>query len=93
MDGIAASHETTLEAVALSWLRQNPLVTSIITGVKNIAQLNANLAAVDITLTDGEIASLNEIGAIATEYPGWMLAQGSAGREALLTSGAMLKGH
>ena len=69
------------------------MVTSIITGVKSIEQLNANLAAVDVTLTGQEIASLSEIGAIAAEYPGWMLAQGSASRQALLTSGAMLKGY
>jgi aryl-alcohol dehydrogenase-like predicted oxidoreductase len=93
MDGIAAAHATTLEAVALAWLRQNPIVTSIITGVKNVDQLNANLAAVDVTLTDAEIASLNDVGALAPEYPGWMLAQGSAGRAALMTTGAMPEAH
>lgn len=93
MDGIAAAHEATLEAVALAWPRQNPLVTSIITGVKNVDQLNANLAAVDITLTTAEINALNDVGAITPEYPGWMLAQGSAGREALMATGAMPQGH
>lgn len=93
MDGIAAGHATTLEAVALAWLRQNPVVTSIITGVKNVEQLNANLTAVDITLTDTEIASLNEVGAIAPEYPGWMLAQGSAARGALMNTGVLAESH
>ncbi|MGI2036296.1 aldo/keto reductase [Rhizobium panacihumi] len=93
MDGIAAAHATTLEAVALAWLRQNPVVTSIITGVKNVEQLNANLTAVNITLTDTEIASLNDVGAIAPEYPGWMLAQGSAARGTLMTTGILAESH
>ena len=89
MDGIAASHETALEAVALAWLRQKPVVASIITGVKSLEQLNANLAAVALTLTDREIAALNDVGTIALEYPGWMLAQGSAARASLMATGVM----
>jgi aryl-alcohol dehydrogenase-like predicted oxidoreductase len=93
MDGIAGEHGTTLEAVALAWLRQNPSVTSIITGVKSVEQLNANLAAVDVALTDPEIAALNDVGAIAPEYPGWMLAQGSAARASIMNTGVLPIAH
>ncbi|MEA3536996.1 aldo/keto reductase [Rhizobium sp. CC-YZS058] len=93
MDGIAAAHGVSHEAVAIAWLRQKPVVTSIITGVKNVDQLNANLAAVDLTLTEQEIDALNKVGASSPEYPGWMLAQGSAARMALLSSGLLPEAH
>nr|WP_276307533.1 aldo/keto reductase [Thalassospira lohafexi] len=93
MDGIAASHETTLEAVALAWLRQKPVVGCIITGVTSLEQLNANLATVALTLTDREVAALNDVGTIAPEYPGWMLAQGSAARASLMATGVMSEAY
>jgi aryl-alcohol dehydrogenase-like predicted oxidoreductase len=92
MDPIAAAHGTTLEAIALAWLRQQPLVTSIITGVKSVDQLDANLKAVDVKLSADQLQTLGAIGAPALEYPGWMLAQGSAGRAALLTTGVLPEG-
>ncbi|TCM07443.1 aldo/keto reductase [Sphingomonas sp. PP-CC-3G-468] len=88
LDPIAAAHGTTLEAVAIAWLRQQKAVTSIIMGVKSVEQLEANLKAVDVTLTDEEMKTLNEIGAPAMEYPGWMLAQ-SAPRAELLATGRL----
>lgn len=80
MDPIAAAHGTSLEAVALAWLRTHPSVTSIITGVRSVAQLDANLSAVSIDLTADEIETLSCMAGPSPEYPGWMLAQGSAAR-------------
>jgi len=93
MDGIAARHDATHEAIAIAWLRQQPAVTSIITGVKSAEQLSANLKASDVTLSDEEMKALGDAATLAMEYPGWMLAQGSAGRAALLATGAMPTGH
>lgn len=93
MDPIAASHDTTLEAVALAWLRRQPTIASIITGVKSVEQLEANLKAVEIELSNAELETLSGIGRPNLEYPGWMLAQGSAARAALLATGAQRKGE
>lgn len=54
MDPIAAAHGTTLEAVAIAWLRQQKVVTSPIVGVKSVEQLEANLKSVDVTLNDDD---------------------------------------
>jgi aryl-alcohol dehydrogenase-like predicted oxidoreductase len=93
MDGIAARRDTTHEAIALAWLRQQPAVTSIITGVKSAEQLTANLKAVAVTLSDEEMKALGDAAPLSMEYPGWMLAQGSAGRAALLATGTMPTDH
>ncbi len=45
-------------------------------------QLTDNLAAVELTLSDDELAALDEASALPGEYPGWMLdRQGEARRE------------
>jgi aryl-alcohol dehydrogenase-like predicted oxidoreductase len=93
MDPIAAAHDTSLEAVALAWLRSQPSVTSIITGVKSVEQLDANLKAVAIVLTDLEIETLSGIAGPNPEYPGWMLANGSAARATLLATGTLPEGE
>lgn len=87
MDGIAEAHGTTYEAIALAWLRQQPGVASIIVGVKGVDQLQANLAGLDVILSSSELTALGEAGALAQEYPGWMLAQSGAARAGLLRTG------
>jgi aryl-alcohol dehydrogenase-like predicted oxidoreductase len=64
--------------VALAWLLAKPHVMSIIIGAKTAAQLDDNLAAVDLVLTADELARLDEVSQLPQEYPGWMFArQGS----------------
>lgn len=65
--------------IALAWLLAKPHVMSVIIGAKNLFQLDDNLAAVEVTLSDGEMAHLDRLSALPPEYPGWMLdRQGSA---------------
>jgi len=59
--------------VALAWVLSRPFVTSVITGVKTLDQLNDNLAAAELVLTAGDIARLDELSALRPEYPGWMV--------------------
>jgi aryl-alcohol dehydrogenase-like predicted oxidoreductase len=49
------------------------VVTSVIIGVKNEAQLRDDLAAPEVELSAAELARLNEVSALPPEYPGWML--------------------
>jgi aryl-alcohol dehydrogenase-like predicted oxidoreductase len=66
--------------VALAWVLSKPFVTSVITGVKTLEQLNDNLAASELTLAPGDIERLDELSALAPEYPGWMIPRQNSGR-------------
>jgi aryl-alcohol dehydrogenase-like predicted oxidoreductase len=59
--------------VAIAWLLAKPVVTSVIIGAKRLDQLQDNLAAVELTLTQDELRQLDEVSALAPEYPGWVL--------------------
>jgi aryl-alcohol dehydrogenase-like predicted oxidoreductase len=60
--------------VALAWLLAKPAVMSVIIGAKTVEQLEDNLAAAELTLTAEELTALDDISAIAPEYPAWMFA-------------------
>ncbi len=67
--------------IALAWLLAKPHVMSVIIGAKSISQLDDNLAAVEVTLSDGEIAYLDTVSALPPEYPGWMLDRQGGARQ------------
>ncbi len=70
---IAAAHQTSVATVSLAWLLAKPFVTSVIIGAKRIDQLEQNLAAVELQLTQDEMKQLDEVSALPPEYPGWMV--------------------
>jgi aryl-alcohol dehydrogenase-like predicted oxidoreductase len=59
LDKIAAVHETTVAQVALSYLLHKPGVSSLIIGVRTAEQLEENLKATDLELTQEEITQLD----------------------------------
>ena len=73
MRPIAQAHQASVARVALAWLLHQPVVTSVIIGVKSIAQLDDNIAAVALRLSADELAALDKVSALPREYPGWML--------------------
>jgi aryl-alcohol dehydrogenase-like predicted oxidoreductase len=73
MAPIANAHGCTPARVALAWLLAKPVVTSVIIGAKRLDQLQDNLAAIELTLTQDEVGQLDEVSALAPEYPGWVL--------------------
>ena len=75
MREVAAARGTTVPRIALAWLLHRPFVTSVIIGVKSREQLEDNLGAIDIALSDEERARLAQASALPPEYPGWMFAQ------------------
>jgi aryl-alcohol dehydrogenase-like predicted oxidoreductase len=75
MREVAAAHEVSVARVALAWLLGKPWVSTIIIGAKTGEQLDDNIAATTLTLTDSEIAALDVVSALPPEYPGWMLAR------------------
>ncbi|BDZ48601.1 aldo/keto reductase [Frondihabitans sucicola] len=66
---IADGHRTTVAAVSLAWVRQQSEVTSTLIGARTVAQLEANLASADVTLTPEEIATLAFLSEPDLEYP------------------------
>src|SRR5580658_868450 len=69
---IAKAHECSPARVSLAWLLAKPVVTSVIIGAKRHDQLQDNLAAIELTLTQDELKRLDEVSALPPEYPGWM---------------------
>lgn len=76
----AQAHHCSPARIALAWLLTRPVVTSIVLGAKRLDQLQDNIAAMDIRLTDDEIKKLDEVSGLPPEYPGWMLNVMSTGR-------------
>ncbi|MCX2483245.1 aldo/keto reductase [Pedobacter sp. MR2016-24] len=87
---IATGHNTNMPAIALAWLLQKRSVTSVILGVKHKAQLEDNLKAANVTLSEDDIKKLNDASELTPEYPGWMMGS-SAPREHLLSTGELTK--
>jgi aryl-alcohol dehydrogenase-like predicted oxidoreductase len=73
MAPLAKAHNCSPARISLAWLLKKPFVTSVIIGVKRLDQLQDNLSAVDVSLTDEEMKQLDEVSALSAEYPGWML--------------------
>jgi aryl-alcohol dehydrogenase-like predicted oxidoreductase len=80
MRPIAREHNASVANIALAWLLHQDAVTSVIIGAKSMEQLEDNLKAADIQLSDGEYRRLDEASALAPEYPQWMIARQSQGR-------------
>jgi len=53
----------------LAWLLHNPAVTSVISGVRTVEQLQENIKALDIQLSVGTLAKLDEIWPPCGEAP------------------------
>lgn len=74
MRGMAADKGCTVPQVAIAWLLHQNVVTSVLLGAKRVDQLNDTLGAVEVDLTEEEVAALSAATALSSEYPGWMIA-------------------
>jgi len=77
---IGQQHQVTAAQVALAWVLEQPGVTSVIIGAKNILQLKDNLSAINLELTSEELQELNLVSNITQEYPAWMVNRQKSGR-------------
>ncbi|MFM7624069.1 MAG: aldo/keto reductase, partial [Actinomycetota bacterium] len=57
LDRIAKSHNTTVSAVSLAWLRQQPTVSAPIASATNLEQIKEIMPI--ITLADSELKELS----------------------------------
>jgi len=83
---IAEAHGVSVARIALAWLLHQPVVTSVIVGAKRPEQLTDNLAATEIELSAEELASLDAVSKLASEYPGWMQERQGQQQRDLLTA-------
>ncbi|GHC23366.1 aldo/keto reductase [Aidingimonas halophila] len=84
MRGIAEGKGVSVAQIALAWLLHQDAVTSIIVGAKRTEQLDDNIAATQVELSNDELAELNRVSDLPPEYPGWMFErQGAYRREQL----------
>ncbi|MBS0276938.1 MAG: aldo/keto reductase [Proteobacteria bacterium] len=80
MREIAKAHDVSVARVALAYILHKPFVTTVIIGAKNIEQLDDNIASTTLKLSADEMKALDDVSALAPEYPGWMLARQGAER-------------
>jgi aryl-alcohol dehydrogenase-like predicted oxidoreductase len=66
---VAAEVNASPASVSLAWLLRQPQVTSCIFGARTIEQLEENVNAVDVTLTDEQAKQLDEASAFDAGYP------------------------
>jgi aryl-alcohol dehydrogenase-like predicted oxidoreductase len=72
MRPIARARGVSVAQVALAWLLYQPQVTTVIVGAKRPEQLADNIASTQLTLSQDELAQLDAVSALPSEYPGWM---------------------
>ena len=58
LDEVAAAHGVEVATVALAWLRRQPTVVAPIASARTTGQLPALLAALELELSDEELAAL-----------------------------------
>lgn len=80
MTEIGKHLNVSVATVALNWVINQPAITSTIIGAKNLQQLTDNIAAVTLQLTPEDMQQLNDVSALASEYPGWMINRQLEGR-------------
>lgn len=68
---IGEAHGVSPSQVALAWVLAQSGVTSVIVGARKIEQLEDNLAAYNLELSDEELQKLDEVSARPMQYPQW----------------------
>ena len=82
----ASAREATMAQIALAWVAQKPGVASVLVGARTLPQLQENLAAAALTLTDEEMGQLDDVSTPQTS--GWPYGQaGVEQRTRLLPTG------
>jgi len=87
MRDIAKVRRVSVARIALAWLLHRPFVTSVIVGARNVEQLDDNLAATEVSLSENGLKRLDQVSALPAEYPGWMLERQGAERLAMVRAG------
>lgn len=68
---IAKKYDVTPSQVAINWVLQQKGVTTVIMGARNAEQLSDNIGAMNLKMTDEELASLTKVSRRPMQYPQW----------------------
>jgi aryl-alcohol dehydrogenase-like predicted oxidoreductase len=90
MRPMAEQRGVSVAQIALAWLLHQKVVTSVIIGAKRLDQLEDNIAASNVELTEQELDALDRVSALPKEYPGWMFERQSSRTEQLAQAGRKL---
>jgi aryl-alcohol dehydrogenase-like predicted oxidoreductase len=77
---VADGHRVSAAQVALAWLLTRPTISSVIVGARTDEQLADNLRAAALTLSDDELARLEEVSRPRLVYPYWHQRKTAAAR-------------
>jgi aryl-alcohol dehydrogenase-like predicted oxidoreductase len=72
---VAARHDASPARAALSWVLGRPAVSSVIVAARKAEQLEDNIRAVDLRLSDEEVRLLDTASDPGVPYPKWMVLQ------------------
>jgi aryl-alcohol dehydrogenase-like predicted oxidoreductase len=72
MRPMAEERGVSVAQIALAWLLHRRAVSSVIVGARRLDQLDDNIAATRIALSEPELDALDAVSALPQEYPGWM---------------------
>jgi aryl-alcohol dehydrogenase-like predicted oxidoreductase len=72
---VAARHNASPARVALSWVLGRPAVSSVIIAARKAEQLEDNIRAVDLRLSEDEVRLLDAASDPGVPYPKWMVLQ------------------
>lgn len=91
---IGENHSRPPSQVALAWLLHQEGVSSVIVGARKLSQLEDNLAAIDLKLSEEELKRLNDVSATRPLYPHYMpsLSRGSDMNTAVSKANDVSKG-
>ncbi len=77
---VAESHGVSASEVALAWTLSRPGITSVVIGARTDEQLQGNMKAADLVLTEQEITRLEEVSRPPLLYPYWHQVNSAAAR-------------
>jgi len=87
MRPMAAARNVSIAQIALAWLLHRRVVSSVIVGAKRLDQLDDNIAATQIELSEPELDALDAVSVLPREYPGWMFETQGARAKQLAEAG------
>jgi diketogulonate reductase-like aldo/keto reductase len=72
---VAHRHNASPARVALAWVLGRPAVSSVIVAARKAEQLEDNIAAADLQLSDEDVRLLDAASDPGVPYPKWMVLQ------------------
>jgi len=75
LKAVATRHDATPARVAIAWVLSRPVVSSVIIAARKADQLEDNISAVDLRLSDDDVGQLDAASDPGIPYPRWMVLQ------------------